>query len=66
MPVYNPKYKIGQHVFHNTPESDKGIIINIAHDFASNSVQYEIAFGRRAEDNVWCNEVELSESKVFV
>lgn len=65
MPVYKPKYQIGQHIFHATPESDKGIIVNINHDFVSNVIKYEVAFGRRAEDNIWCDEVELSESKIF-
>lgn len=54
------KYEIGQSIYHVTPESDKGIIKDISYSILNNKVLYNVVFGRRAEDDVWCTEEELS------
>lgn len=58
------KFDIGDKVFHATPDGDCGIVIDVSYSFRS-GVRYEVVFGRRGTDNVWCVEEELSDSKVF-
>ena len=59
------KYDIGQFIYHNTPESDKGLIVDITYCLLTRLVSYKVAFGRRGEDEVWCYEHELTEGKIF-
>lgn len=63
--IFEYKYKIGQSVYHATPESDKGIIIDIRFSVLTQQITYVIAFGRREEDQIECYEHELTESKIF-
>lgn len=62
---FNPSYKIGDHVFHATKESDEGIITNITYDVRQRAIKYEVVFGKMDTDDVWCYEEELSETKLF-
>lgn len=62
---FEPRFHIGQKVYHATQESDWGIIVNINYNVRERSNKYEVVFGRLNEDNVWCYEDELSENKVF-
>lgn len=59
------RYHIGQFMYHNTPESDKGIITDITYSLLTRIVMYKVTFGRRAEDEVLCYEHELTETKTF-
>jgi hypothetical protein len=59
------RYNIGDIVYYNAPDGDRGIIIDISFSCRYNSIKYEVVFGREASDNVWCVEEELTNSKVF-
>jgi len=63
--AFSAKYEIGQPIYHATPESDKGIIVDIKYSVLKDRVMYLVAFGRRGEDQVECYEHELSENKIF-
>ena len=64
--TFNPIFKINQEVYHITPYSDKGIIVDINYCVRTKQISYNVLFGRSIEDNIWCHEYELSENKVFV
>mgnify|MGYP006879606773 CR=1 FL=1 len=59
------QYKLGQFIYHNTPESNKGIIIDITYSILTRLVMYKVAFGRGVDDEVLCYEHELTETKTF-
>ena len=62
---FEHKYSIGDEVFHITPDSDKGIILNISYSVRYDAVKYEVAFGRHEADCVWCLEDEIESTKSF-
>ena len=62
---FEPKYKIDQEIYHITPESTKGIIVDINYNVRTNQISYNVLFGRGMEDNLWCFEYELCESIKF-
>lgn len=57
------KFSIGQEVYHITPDSPKGIVIDIAYYFATNEVKYIVAWGH--SDESFYREIELTEHKTF-
>jgi uncharacterized protein (UPF0303 family) len=60
--TFEHKYKIGEKVFHVTPESPQGIIIDIT--FSSlRPPLYKVAWS--AVDTSWCEEIELTDHKNF-
>lgn len=61
----NTKFDIGDSVYHITPESDKGIILDIQYFVYTNTIRYYVTFGRAADAYDWYDESELSTSKVF-
>lgn len=63
--TFDTTYQIGDPIFHATKESDQGIIIDISYSIRNKSVKYNVVFGRMPDDDIWCYEEELSESKVF-
>jgi uncharacterized protein (UPF0303 family) len=63
---FEPKYKIGQNIWHITPESDKGIIVDISYKARTKEIMYNVIFGRGPDDDLWCHEFELIDSKQFV
>lgn len=62
--TYSYKFEIGDRVFHKTPESDVGIILDISHHQLTNQVTYLVALGFNNE--VSCLEEELSKEKVII
>ena len=58
-----PKFNIGERVYHNTPDSDAGVITNIIYYHLTKALSYEIAVGW--DNVVYCREFELSREKVF-
>ena len=60
---FTPKYKILQTVYHITPESDEGVIIDISYKVSTDEIQYLVALGFNNE--MWCLERELSSNKIF-
>lgn len=63
--TFTPRFEIGQDIYHKTPDSDKGIIIDIIYSILTGLITYSIAFGRNGSDQVDCFEHELSEDKIF-
>jgi len=58
-----PAFNIGDKVYHNTPESTEGIVVDIIYYYRSSTFRYLVAVGWDSEHN--CTEEELSETKVF-
>ena len=63
--VFETVYNIGDEVYYATQESDKGIVIDISYSIRNRSIKYNVVFGRRQDDDIWCYVEELSESKRF-
>lgn len=61
--VVNPRFQIGQRIFHAAPESEAGIIIDWAYTRSTDMVYYTVALGFNSE--IVCREIELSAEKVF-
>lgn len=63
--TFFPKHGLGDYVFHATPDSPKGIIIDVKYSVLEQRIQYLIAFGPKEDDQILCYEHELSGNKVF-
>lgn len=59
-----PKYDITDTVYHITPESEKGIIIDWKYHRIDNEIYYLVATGFGASH--WCTQHELTEEKQVV
>lgn len=59
-----PKFNIGQRVYHVIPESECGVVINIKFDYLTGLHEYQVAFSASAE-SIWYYEHELSTDKIF-
>jgi len=59
----NNRFEIGDEVYHVTPESDKGVIVEINFVFSTNKFLYTVATGWNTE--FICAEHELTDSKKF-
>jgi|WetSurMetagenome_2_1015567.scaffolds.fasta_scaffold1005993_1 hypothetical protein len=62
--TFNAKFEIGQRIYHLTPESGVGIILNISYNVRTREIQYLIALGFNKE--VWAFEQELSNEKIII
>lgn len=58
-----PKFEIFQKVYHITPESPQGVVINIRYLYIENTHEYLVAFEH--DKSLWYSEYELSTSKTF-
>ena len=63
MTIKDPKFKIGQKVWHVTPESPMGIILNANYSLRYNEWTYTVSFSHDSEFD--CIEDELSTNKTF-
>ena len=59
----SPKYSIGDMVYHVTPNSDSGIIVDIIYSYMNSRHTYLIAVGWGGE--YVCEEYELTIDKIF-
>jgi len=64
MECFEPKYQIGQKIWHKTPDSEQGIIIDIIYYVNTQQIKYCVAIGFNNE--VWCLEKELSDEKIII
>jgi len=62
---FNADYNIGDRVYHVTPDSPLGIVLDIDYSVVNNSVKYLVTFGHTSADEVWCTTLELSPNKAF-
>ncbi|PKP11966.1 MAG: hypothetical protein CVU09_00260 [Bacteroidetes bacterium HGW-Bacteroidetes-4] len=60
----NPKYNIGDWVYHITPDSPKGYILDITYHFLGNHFEYLVSFAPESA-SMWYYEHELQKSKTF-
>lgn len=60
----DPFAKIGDKVYHITPESPKGIVIDISYSFLTKLFQYQVSFSIESEPK-WYYEHDLSLNMVF-
>jgi len=63
--TFNNKFNRGDNVFYITPDSDKGVVLDIEYSVKENDFFYIVSFGRKHDDQIRCSEIELSLSKVF-
>ena len=61
--IKEPQYKIGDKVYHNTPDSDQGIITSITYDYKSKTHSYLVSLSLSKSE--WCEEIELTDTKIF-
>ena len=59
---FTPKYEMLQKVYHLTPDSDAGVIIDVRWSKGQGTT-YLVSLGFNAD--AWCYEHELSTEKVF-
>ena len=59
-----PKYNILDKVYHCTPESPVGIVIDIAYYYATNHFEYQVAFSAESR-SIWYHEHELSITRIY-
>ena len=58
------RFEIGQNIYHITPESPKGFIIDAVYSLLNNRWRYIVAFSINNETT--CEEFELSENKILI
>jgi len=58
-------YDLDEVVYYNTPDSDRGFILDIRYNVRHGMVEYLVSFGRRNEDTNWCIASELSDIQIF-
>lgn len=59
-----PTFNIGERIYHITPESDQGVVLNIRYDYLNNLHEYLVTFSATNE-SLWYYEHELSKTKVY-
>ena len=63
--IIEHEFDRGDKVFHITPDSPQGLIIEWRYSSRSKSVMYNVIFGPYTNEDVWCDEIELSTEKTF-
>ncbi len=64
MKIKEPKYNIGDRVYHVTKDSDEGVVINATYSLRNCEWTYSVTF-MPLDGGVQMYENELSESKYF-
>lgn len=65
MMILNPKFNIGGKVYHITPESDCGIVLDASYSILDRRWRYVVTFGIKDSDYTYY-EHELSKTKIFL
>lgn len=60
----SPAYNIGDDVYHITPESPKGKVINITYHFLTKHFEYQVSFSAETI-SLWYYEHELQNHKSY-
>ncbi len=61
--MVTPEFKIGEKVYHDTTDSEQGIVTDIIYYYATKELLYKVAIGWSNE--VFCRGFELTREKVF-
>ena len=64
MEYFEHKFNIGDKIYHKTPESPQGIIVDISYLLSTGEVKYCVAQGFK--DECWCVERELTKDKIII
>ena len=59
-----PRFNIGDRVYHITPESPEGIVIDAKYSLLTQSWEYQVTFGPFSS-SLWYYDVELIEHRTF-
>lgn len=63
MKIRNPKFQIGDRVYHVTKESEQGVVIDVTYSLRTANWLYIVSFSPGSECSLY--EDEISESKIF-
>lgn len=63
MTIRNPKFQIGDRVYHVTKESEQGVVIDVTYSLRTANWLYIVSFSPGSECSLY--EDEISESKIF-
>ena len=58
------KFNIPDRVYHCTPESPVGVVIDAQYKLSTNKWEYQVTFGPDSTD-LWYMEHELSDHKIY-
>ena len=59
-----PRFNIGDRVYHITPESPEGIVIDAKYSLLTQSWEYQVTFGPFTE-SLWYYDIELMQNRTF-
>lgn len=65
MNIVDPKFQQGEDVFHVTPESPKGVVIDISYSLRTRRFSYLVTFCA-TEPSLWYYEEELTKDRRIV
>jgi hypothetical protein len=63
MRINDPKFNIGDRVYHVTRESDEGVVVDINYSMRFGMWTYSVTFRPGSEDDFY--EDEISNSKIY-
>ena len=64
MNIPDPKFAIGEEVYHITPESPKGYVVEVHYSLRTSMFSYVVTFSAETSSLVY-DELELSKTKTF-
>lgn len=64
MTIPDPKFRIGEEVYHVTPDSPKGIVLDVLYSCRTNLFDYLVTFSSERESLLY-TELELNNHKNF-
>ena len=64
MTIPDPKFRIGEEVYHVTPDSPKGMVLDVLYSFRTNLFDYLVTFSSERGSLLY-SELELSNHKNF-
>lgn len=64
MKILQNIFEIGNGVYHNTPDSDLGVVLDCRYSLRHREWEYLVSFGSDKE-SMWYYEDELREDKLF-
>jgi len=63
--TFEYEYEIGTIVYHVIEENKRGIILDVTYNLRANRVSYKISFGSSPNDEIWCDNLEISDTPSF-
>jgi hypothetical protein len=64
VPIKINRHSIGDRVYHITPESPEGFVIDAKYSFLTNQWEYLVTFSP-LQESLWYSEIELVEYRTF-